>query len=404
MLIDVKIPSPGESIVNVQILAWHVEDGAVVSKDEILFDIETEKATMTIQAEASGKIKIKMLAGLDAKVDSVVATIDTSSASDSLTKDKHTKEETSSKHYTQSDYVMPSAAKLMREHNLKPKEIHGSGRDGRVTKADVFNKLETTNDSQSNIDRDGISQIETKETSKVAADKPGQRRVRMSMLRQSLSKRLVSVKNQTAMLTTFNEVDMSELQKLRAENAEQFQKKYGVKLGLMSFFTKASTFALKDFPSVNAMIDGNDIVYHDYVEIGIAVSTDRGLLVPVVRGCEKLTLAQIEQEIFNLAQKARDQKLSISDMSGGTFTITNGGVFGSLLSTPILNPPQCAILGMHAITDRAVVKNGQIVVRAMMNLALSYDHRLIDGKESVGFLMRIKELIENPKGLFEEVL
>lgn len=396
-IVEMKVPSPGESITEVQISRWIKKDGDYVEKDEELCEIDSDKATLTLNSESAGTIKILAKEGDTIAVGSIVCTIDTSAAmpvakssSGDSEKEKPVQKanqnETPSKPipakekadgnknkpYTQG---IPSVAaeKIMRENGLTAGQVSPSGKGGRITKADVLQP--------------------------VALAKTGERIVRrekMTMLRKRVAERLVAVKQETAMLTTFNEVDMSEIMNIRKLHKENFKEKHGVGLGFMSFFTRAVCEALKSFPAVNARIDGDEIVYHDYCDIGIAVSAPKGLMVPVIRNAESLSMAGIESSIVELAQKARDSKLSIEEMTGGTFTITNGGVFGSMLSTPIINPPQSAILGMHNIVERPVAINGKVEIRPIMYVALSYDHRIIDGRESVGFLVKVKQMLEEP--------
>lgn len=395
-ILDLKVPSPGESITEVTISRWIVADGDVVEKDQELCEIESDKATLTINAEEAGAVKILVADGTVVKVGEVVCKIDTSvqpvakpkleKAAAAEAPKKEVKKEVVAE--TAASYAngfpSPSAKKLMDENKIPANKLNGTGKDGRITKGDVLNAL------ANGFDQDAVSNWGgTRE----------ERREKMTPLRKKLSQRLVSVKQQTAMLTTFNEVDMSGIMNLRAKYKEAFKEKYGVNVGFMSFFTKAVCESLHLFPAVNASIEGEEIVYHDYCDIGIAVSAPKGLVVPVVRNAETMSLAQIESEIKRLATRARDNKITVDDMSGGTFTITNGGVFGSLMSTPIINPPQSAILGMHNVVDRPVAVNGQVVIRPMMYVALSYDHRIIDGRESVSFLVKVKEMLENPAKL-----
>lgn len=402
--IEIKVPSPGESITEVVIARWLKKDGDYVEKDEEVAEIDSDKATLTINAEEAGAIKLLAAEGDTVKVGQVVCSIDTSAKGESQeSKDKSEvvteqkaastkpKEEATVKTAetktakTETNYASgtpsPAAKKLMDENKVPAGKLSGTGKDGRITKGDVLNALAAGFDSSSSSGWGGTRDTE---------------RQKMSPLRKKLAQRLVAVKNDTAMLTTFNEVDMSAIYAMRAKYKDKFKEVHGANLGFMSFFTKAVTEALNHYPAVNAMIDGEEIVYHKYADIGIAVSAPKGLVVPVLRNAEQMNLAQIETEIKNLAVKARENKITLEDMSGGTFTITNGGVFGSMMSTPIINPPQSAILGMHNVVERPVAVNGQIVIRPMMYVALSYDHRIIDGRESVGFLVKVKEMLENP--------
>lgn len=397
--IQMKVPSPGESITEVVIARWLKKDGEYVDKDEVVAEIDSDKATLTINAEESGAIKLLAAEGDTVKVGQVVCSIDTSMKGESKPKvvvaevKKEVKAEAKKETITPvtinqqpattyaNGVPSPAAKKLIDENNVPANKIVASGKDGRITKGDVLTAISAGFDSSFTAKWGGSRDTD---------------RTKMSPLRKKLAQRLVAVKNETAMLTTFNEVDMSAIYAMRAKYNPAIEKKFGVKLGFMSFFTKAVTEALNHFPAVNAMIDGEEIVYHKYADIGIAVSAPKGLVVPVVRNAEQMTLAEIEIAIKNLAVKARDNKITLEDMTGGTFTITNGGVFGSMMSTPIINPPQSAILGMHNVVERPVAVAGQVVIRPMMFVALSYDHRIIDGRESVGFLVKVKEMLENP--------
>ena len=411
-IVELKVPSPGESITEVVIAKWVKNTGDVVEKDEVLAEIDSDKATLTLNAEEAGKIEVLAAEGDTVKVGQVVVKIDTSVKPEAKAeapktdakaevKKEETKAEpkkdtsTSSSSDNKSTYASgtPSVAagKMMEENNIKASQINGTGKDGRITKQDVLaalsNGLPTAHEVLSNSWKGGRDKERTKMTS----------------LRKTVAKRLVSVKNETAMLTTFNEVDMSAIYAIRAKYKDKFKEVYGSNIGFMSFFTKAVTEALYHYPAVNGMIDGEEIVYNKYCDIGIAVSAPKGLMVPVLRNAELMSLAEIEGGIATFGKKAKDGKLSIDDMTGGTFTITNGGTFGSMMSTPIVNPPQAAILGMHNIIQRPVAINGQVVIRPMMYLALSYDHRLIDGKEAVSFLVTIKNLLEDPARLLLDI-
>ena len=414
-IVELKVPSPGESITEVVIARWLKQTGDVVEKDEVLAEIDSDKATLTLNAEESGKIELLAAEGDTVKVGQVVLKIDTSFKPEAKAKVEAPKTEakveakketavTSSAVEKQatSNYATgtPSiaAAKMMSENNIASKQLNGTGKDGRITKQDVLaalsNGLPTAQAVLSNSWQGGREKD----------------RAKMTSLRKTVAKRLVAVKNETAMLTTFNEVDMSAIYAIRAKYKDKFKEVYGSNVGFMSFFTKAVTEALFHYPAVNGMIDGEELVYNKYCDIGIAVSAPKGLMVPVLRNAELMSIADIEKGIKDLAVKARDGKLTIEDMTGGTFTITNGGVFGSMMSTPIINPPQSAILGMHNVVDRPMAVNGQVVIRPMMYVALSYDHRIIDGRESVGFLVKVKEMLENPSRMLfggkvpEEVL
>ncbi|MEZ4889385.1 MAG: 2-oxoglutarate dehydrogenase complex dihydrolipoyllysine-residue succinyltransferase [Crocinitomicaceae bacterium] len=401
-VLEMKVPSPGESISEVEIAQWLVSDGDYVEKDQAIAEVDSDKATLELPAEASGTITLKAGEGDVVKVGQVVCLIDTSAArpegAAAPVANKETvatpapeakKEEAKAvvpspepaKNYA-TGVSSPAAAKIANENGVNVAKISGTGKNGRITKQDVLAAM------SGGFATDAVQGWGgTRE----------QRREKMSMLRRKIAERLVSVKNDTAMLTTFNEVDMKPIMDLRAKYKDRFAKHHEVNLGFMSFFTKAVTEALNLYPAVNSMIDGNDMIFHDYADIGIAVSSPKGLMVPVVRNAEQMSLAEIEAEIKRLAIKARDGKITPDDMMGGTFTITNGGVFGSMMSTPIINPPQSAILGMHNIVERPVAIDGKVEIRPMMYLALSYDHRVIDGRESVGFLVKVKEMLENPE-------
>ena len=427
MIVEMKIPSPGESITEVEVGTWLKQDGDAVQLDEPLCEVETEKATLTLNAEASGALKILIAEGTAASVGDVVCSINTD-ASGTVSSPKaeeavESPAKAKSSSPAQQEVSAPpkpagsvpshatghpsvAAKKMMDEQEVPAGDVQGTGKEGRITKGDVLEHLKQPSVSTPAPEKSAepvSGKIPASTPAPVATKSGGQRRERMSVFRRKIAERLLAAKHETAMLTTFNEVDMSEIYRLRTAYKEKFLQKHGVKLGMMGFFTKAVTNALLAFPTVNAMIDGNEIVFHDYVDIGIAVSAPKGLVVPVVRNTESMSVAEIEAEILRLAKKARDNQLTIAEMSGGTFSITNGGVFGSMLSTPILNPPQSAILGMHNILDRPVAIKGQVEIRPIMYVALSYDHRVIDGRESVSFLYRIKEYLEDPARLFLEV-
>ena len=396
-----KVPSPGESISEVEIAAWLVANGDYVEKDQAIAEVDSDKATLELPAEESGIITLKAAEGDVVKVGQVVCLIDTSAARPAgapvvavvpAPEAKAVPAAAPAVAAPNPDPIKPAsyaagaaspaAAKIIKENNINPALVKASGKDGRITKQDVVAAMSA-----------GFST----EAAQGWGGSREQSREKMSMLRRKIAERLVSVKNETAMLTTFNEVDMKPIMDVRAKYKDAFAKHHEVNLGFMSFFTKAVTEALKLFPAVNAQIDGTEMILHDYADIGIAVSSPKGLMVPVVRNAEQMSLAEIEREIKRLAIKARDGKITPEDMTGGTFTITNGGVFGSMLSTPIINPPQSAILGMHNIVERPVAINGKVEIRPIMYVALSYDHRIIDGKESVGFLVKVKEMLENPE-------
>jgi 2-oxoglutarate dehydrogenase E2 component (dihydrolipoamide succinyltransferase) len=388
MALEIKVPSVGESISEVTVARWNKKEGDYVEMDELLCELESDKATFELNAEKAGILTTKANEGDTIAVGDIIASIDTDAARPEgaakpaekapvkeAPKAEAPKVETKNETYA-SGTPSPAAAKILAEKGVDSKDVKGTGKDGRITKSDAISaELKVTaNEEKSRNDR----------------------REKMTSLRKTVSKRLVAAKNETAMLTTFNEVDMKPIMDLRNQYKNQFKENFGVNLGFMSFFTKAVCVALKSFPAVNAYLDGEEIIYHDYCDISIAVSAPKGLVVPVIRNAESLGLADIEKEVARLAGRARDNKLGLDEMTGGTFTITNGGVFGSMLSTPIINPPQSAILGMHNIVERAVVKDGQIVIRPIMYVALSYDHRIIDGRESVGFLVKVKQCLENP--------
>ena len=384
MILEMKVPSPGESITEVEIAAWLVADGDYVEKDQIIAELDSDKATLELPAEEGGVITLKVQEGDSVDVGQVVCLIDTSKGGEAKNNlELESKEESvTSKieveivNVSKSDILSPAAKKIMSENNIKIEDIEGTGKDGRITKQDVI-MARPSMGSAGNKKRD-------------------EKRTKLSLLRRKVAERLVSVKNDTAMLTTFNEVDMSAIFELRKKYKEKFKAKHGVNLGFMSFFTLASVRALKEFPAVNSMIDGDEMITYQYCDISIAVSGPKGLMVPVIRHAEKLSFKEIEVQVKALAERARDSKITVDEMTGGTFTISNGGVFGSMLSTPIINPPQSAILGMHNIVERPIAIDGKVFIRPVMYLALSYDHRIIDGRESVGFLVSIKEALENP--------
>ena len=396
MIVEMPVPSPGESISEVEIAQWLVKDGDYVEKDQTIAEVDSDKATLDLPAQESGIITLKAEEGDTVLVGNIVCLIDTSGKKTSKkTNEENTKIEIvkDSKKDTvvniekditfASGSPSPAARKILDEKGIKSEDVIGSGKNGRISKEDALKALPK-------VDVDSISKNRKVESSK------------MSLLRRKVSQRLVAVKNQTAMLTTFNEVNMTPIFEIRKKYKETFKSKHDVSLGFMSFFTKAVVCALKDFPDVHSMIDGDQQIKFDFYDISIAVSGPKGLMVPVVRDAQKLTFSGIEKEIKRLAIRARDGLITVEDMSGGTFTISNGGVFGSMLSTPILNPPQSAILGMHNIIERPIAVEGKVEIHPMMYLALSYDHRIIDGKESVGFLLKIKELLENPaEGLMD---
>lgn len=395
-MIDIKVPAIGESITEVTLLKWAKNDGDYVERDEVIAELESEKATFEVNAEQAGILKQSVKEGDTLQVGDVLATIDEKAAKPSTNgspvadkKEEKKKEKVKAKvevgeakEPAKDVKASPVAAAMIADKKVDPKKLTPTGPQGKILKDDVLAAI-------SSPGRKPGAVLFSREL----------RKEKMSNLRKTISRRLVESKNTTAMLTTFNEVDMKAIMDIRNLYKEKFKEIHGVSLGFMSFFVKACCFALQEWPAANAYIDGDELVYHDYYDISIAVSTPRGLTVPVIRNAESLNMAEIERKVIEVATKARDNKLSMDELQGGTFTITNGGVFGSLLSTPIINIPQSAILGMHKIEERPVAMNGQVVIRPMMYVALSYDHRVIDGRESVGFLVRVKELLENPEQL-----
>ncbi len=396
MILEMKVPSPGESIKEVEIATWLVKDGDYVEKDQAIAEVDSDKATLELPAEASGIITLKAEEGDAVAVGAVVCLIDTAAAKPAGG-GAPAKEETKAVEapkaeapkaapVVESTYATqvpsPSAKKILEEKNIQPSEIAGTGKGGRITKDDAVNAVPSMGTP--------------------TGGNRGSERTKLSMLRRKVAERLVAAKNETAMLTTFNEVDMSAIYALRDQYKEEFKVKHGLGLGFMSFFTKAVTRALQLYPDVNSMIDGQEKISFNFCDISVAVSGPKGLMVPVMRNAETLSFRGVEAEIKRLAIRARDGQITVDEMTGGTFTISNGGVFGSMLSTPIINPPQSGILGMHNVVERAIVKNGQIVIAPVMYVALSYDHRIIDGRESVGFLVAVKEALEKPEELLME--
>ncbi|MDN3678199.1 2-oxoglutarate dehydrogenase complex dihydrolipoyllysine-residue succinyltransferase [Flavobacterium paronense] len=396
MILEMKVPSPGESIKEVEIATWLVKDGDYVEKDQAIAEVDSDKATLELPAEASGIITLKAAEGDAVAVGAVVCLIDTDAAKPSgnatvaaEVKDASVvaatpkKEETKAAPVVAKTYAAqapsPAAKKILDEKSIQPSDIVGTGRDGRITKDDAVNAVPSMGTP--------------------TGGNRGSERTKLSMLRRKVAERLVAAKNETAMLTTFNEVDMTAIYALREQYKEEFKAKHGLGLGFMSFFTKAVTRALQLYPDVNSMIDGQEKISYNFCDISVAVSGPKGLMVPVMRSAETLSFRGVEAEIKRLAIRARDGQITVDEMTGGTFTISNGGVFGSMLSTPIINPPQSGILGMHNVVERAIVKNGQIVIAPVMFVALSYDHRIIDGRESVGFLVAVKEALEKPEEL-----
>ncbi|RBA29875.1 2-oxoglutarate dehydrogenase complex dihydrolipoyllysine-residue succinyltransferase [Flavobacterium tibetense] len=392
MILEMKVPSPGESITEVEIATWLVQDGDYVEKDQAIAEVDSDKATLELPAEASGIITLKAEEGDAVAVGQVVCLIDTSAAKPeggAAPAKEEAKVETPKAEAPKAAPVAektyatqapsPAARKILDEKNIEPTAIVGTGKGGRITKDDAVNAVPSMGTP--------------------TGGNRGTERTKLSMLRRKVAERLVSAKNETAMLTTFNEVDMTAIYALRDQYKEEFKAKHGLGLGFMSFFTKAVTRALQLYPDVNSMIDGQEKISYDFCDISVAVSGPKGLMVPVMRNAETLSFRGVEAEIKRLAIRARDGQITVDEMTGGTFTISNGGVFGSMLSTPIINPPQSGILGMHNVVERAIVKNGQIVIAPVMYVALSYDHRIIDGRESVGFLVAVKEALENPTEL-----
>lgn len=414
MGLEIKVPAVGESITEVTLSQWLKKDGDHVEMDENLAELESDKATFELPAEKAGILKIVAQEGDTLAIGAVVciieegdgaaaakpspeATKEAPKAEEKVEAPKADADEEKEENYA-AGTPSPAAAKILKEKGLDPSTIKGTGKDGRITKDDAVKaELKATEPKAA-----PTAKAETQAApavQKASAGARDERREKMSSLRKTIAKRLVSVKNETAMLTTFNEVDMKPIMDLRAKYKDKFKEKYGIGLGFMSFFTKAVTTALAEWPAVNARIDENEIVYSNFADVSIAVSAPKGLVVPVIRNAESMTLDEIEKTVRDLALKARDNKLTIEEMTGGTFTITNGGVFGSMMSTPIINAPQSAILGMHNIIERPVAIDGEVVVRPMMYVALSYDHRVVDGRESVSFLVRVKELLEDPARL-----
>jgi len=417
MSLEIKVPPVGESITEVTLSSWIKKDGDAVQMDEVIAELESDKATFELTATEAGTLKTVAKEGDTLPIGAVVCTIEAGGAAAkpaavadtktaAPTKEEAKEEEklalTTEGVNKQATYASgtpsPAAAKILAEKGVDPSSVNGNGVGGRITKEDALNAQKSVSPE--------VGKTESKSAPVAAAPAPApnpgdrtEKREKMSSLRKTVAKRLVTVKNETAMLTTFNEVDMAPIMELRGKYKDKFKEKYGVGLGFMSFFTKAVTEALKEWPAVGARIEGEEVVYSNYADISIAVSAPKGLVVPVIRNAESMSLAEIEKAVAALAVKARDSKLTLEEMTGGTFTITNGGVFGSMMSTPIINSPQSAILGMHNIIERPVAVNGQVVIRPMMYVALSYDHRIIDGRESVSFLVRVKQLLEDPARL-----
>lgn len=419
MALEVKVPSVGESITEVTIGTWTKEEGEYVELDDVICEIESDKASFEMTAEASGVLKRLKEEGDTVEIGDTIAEIDTSASegasggaqqetaaagrsASTTTAEAPAQTATTNGHSSYaSGHPSPAAGKILDEKGIPADQVQGSGREGRITKQDAVQAQQAQPAAQPQAQAAPEAQKAAPAAAAASSANGGRptERKKMTALRKTIAKRLVQVKNETAMLTTFNEADMSGIKRLRAQYKDRFKEKVGVSLGFMSFFTKAVVESLKAFPEINAQIDGNEIVYHHYQDVGIAVSSERGLVVPVIRDAQNMTLADIEKEIVRLATRARDGQLSMDEMEGGTFSITNGGVFGSMMSTPIINGNQSAILGMHNIIERPVAVNGEVVIRPMMYLAVSYDHRIVDGKQSVSFLKNIKELVEEPERL-----
>jgi 2-oxoglutarate dehydrogenase E2 component (dihydrolipoamide succinyltransferase) len=405
MTIEIKVPALGESVSEASIAKLHVKIGEAVKADQLILELETDKVTLEVNAPSNGSITdLKVKEGDNVKVGDIVALMEAGAGAivstiknneESTNKTTATSANTSNNNVNlASNFLSPAPKKLVAENNVDISKINGSGKDGRITKGDVLDSLSASTLTNTNSHQSASTQS--------SASKPTER-VKMSKLRQKIAQRLKESQNTAAILTTFNEVDMGAIMAIRSDYKEIFEKKHGVKLGFMSFFVKACVTVLKELPAVNAEIDGSDIIYKNFYDIGVAVGSPQGLVVPVLRDADKLNLAQIEKGISDLGVKARDGKLTLGDLAGATFTISNGGVYGSLMSTPIINPPQSGILGMHKIQERVMVVNGEIKIRPMMYLALSYDHRIIDGKEAVTFLVRVKELLEDPRRLVMDI-
>lgn len=418
MSYEIKVPELGESIVEATVSNWIKKEGDTVNVGETIVELETDKVDVDVAAEKSGVLeRIDKKEGEDVKIGDILGTIDESASngeepeedeeedeekdekkSKEMEEESQPKREVRKDNKEKDDRITPVAAKLVEEYNVDIHEIEGTGPGSRITKNDIESFLNKSHSKESEQKKEP-----EKPSVSESIDERGEKRVRMSRRRQTIAKRLVEAQQTAAMLTTFNEIDMSKVMEIRSARKEEFENRHGVKLGFMSFFIKATIGALNEFPELNAEIQGNEIVYKQYYDIGIAIGADEGLVVPVVRDADKMSFADIEKQIQKLAQKADDGKLALDELRGGTFSITNGGVYGSLMSTPILNPPQAGILGLHKIEERPVIKDSEVVVRPMMYVALSYDHRIVDGRESVQFLVRVKELIEDPAALLLEL-
>jgi 2-oxoglutarate dehydrogenase E2 component (dihydrolipoamide succinyltransferase) len=402
MAVDVKVPSVGESVKEGMIHRWHVKSGDYIARDQVLVELETDKATVEVVAEAAGVITLSKKQGDTVAVGEVIATIDTAAAKPSgatVTPVAAVATAASASasvpaKMDQERTLSPAVRRIVEETGIDPSKVEGTGRGGRLTKGDVLAQPAAPA-ARLTPEAKAPSPVTIATTVRAPGTRT-ERREPMSMMRRRIAERLIQSQSTAAILTTFNEIDMTAVMALRAQYKDSFKEKYGVSLGFMSFFVKGAIEGLKAFPAINGWIEGNEIVYHDYFDIGVAVSSDRGLVVPVVRNADQLSFAESEAAIGNFGKRARDGKITVDELTGGTFTVSNGGVFGSLMSTPILNPPQSGILGMHKIQDRPVVVNGQIVVRPMMYVALSYDHRIVDGREAVQFLVKVKECVEDP--------
>ncbi len=414
MSYEIKVPELGESIVEATVSNWMKKEGDTVNVGETIVELETDKVDVDVAAEKSGVLeRIDKKEGEDVKIGDILGTIDESASngegpeedeekdekkSKEMEKESRPKREKRKDNKEKDDRITPVAAKLVKEYNVDINEIEGTGPGSRITKSDIETFLNKSHSKESEQKKEPVKPSVSEST-----DERGEKRVRMSRRRQTIAKRLVEAQQTAAILTTFNEIDMSKVMEIRSTRKEEFENRHDVKLGFMSFFIKATIGALNEFPELNAEIQGNEIVYKQYYDIGIAIGADEGLVVPVLRDADKMSFADIEKQIQSLAQKADDGKLTLDELRGGTFSITNGGVYGSLMSTPILNPPQAGILGLHKIEERPVIKDSEVVVRPMMYVALSYDHRIVDGRESVQFLVRVKELIEDPAALLLEL-
>ena len=405
MSFEIKIPEIGESINEVTISRWLKNDGDYVEVDELICEIESDKATLEMPSEKAGILKIIAKEDETIAVGATIAEIETSAKKPKQAVEAVEEEqvEQSQKAMEKGAKVSPVAAKILQEAGVSIENVIGSGNGGKIIKDDALDAIKQRKEIADKSTDGDMEKEAIEDMPSVKAGSRNEERKKLSTLRKTIARRLVAAKNETAMLTTFNEIDLSSIKQIRVNYKEIFKKKFDIGLGFMSFFTRAACIALKEWPAVNAYIEDDEIVYHEFCDIAIAVSTPRGLVVPVIRNAEGLPLVEIERKIASLAERARDNKLSIEEMTGGTFTITNGGVFGSLMSTPIINAPQSAILGMHKIMDRPMAIDGEVAIRPMMYVALSYDHRIIDGRESVGFLVRIKELLEDPHRMLLEV-